>query len=247
MNHYNPLLFKALRKYYSINQIELAKILNVTQGSVSKIESGTLEISATQWIILCEKFDVSPYSMMGGGFLDIGISSPKQSFKIPKKYLVHTCIKNRFLSPILFHLKNELTEIALVNILNALGIKLEYFLIVDNKINLVFLVDFLACVKEKHPNLELDIKTIVNNFPYYQYWDVIKETTIKQLYKSFKSDLYEKVNYNPKDSGNELSFEFSSQNDFLEDYTKNLLSHIQSISLNLKKVESITFKSNISA
>jgi predicted transcriptional regulator len=46
------------RKNIGITQVELANVWGVTQGTVSKIEKGTLVPSVAQWVEVCDILDV---------------------------------------------------------------------------------------------------------------------------------------------------------------------------------------------
>lgn len=61
-------IFKATRKYNQLQQTELAAILEVTQGTISKIESGNMHPELGLWFKLMRTFNISdPYCFTYGG------------------------------------------------------------------------------------------------------------------------------------------------------------------------------------
>ncbi|MEK5377592.1 helix-turn-helix domain-containing protein [Paenibacillus sp. FSL P2-0173] len=57
---------KTVRKINSLNQIEFAKVLGISQGTLSDIESGKSKPSLETLISLLEKFDVNLYWLIKG-------------------------------------------------------------------------------------------------------------------------------------------------------------------------------------
>lgn len=67
MNKYkdeSPFILKKVRKEFKLTQKEIAETLGISQGTYSKIESGYLELSAMQWMIFCEEYDVRPNAII---------------------------------------------------------------------------------------------------------------------------------------------------------------------------------------
>ena len=53
-----PLVFKLIRESHSLTQVEFAKKLNVTQGTVSKVEAGSMKPDLELWYKLVTVFKV---------------------------------------------------------------------------------------------------------------------------------------------------------------------------------------------
>lgn len=61
-------IFKATRKYNRLQQTEFAAILEVTQGTISKIESGNMHPELGLWFKLLKSFNITdPYCFTYGG------------------------------------------------------------------------------------------------------------------------------------------------------------------------------------
>jgi len=58
INHTASMVISYFRKDLGITQVELANVWGVTQGTVSKIEKGTLVPSVAQWVEVCDILDV---------------------------------------------------------------------------------------------------------------------------------------------------------------------------------------------
>ena len=58
INHTASMVISYFRKNIGITQVELANVWGVTQGTVSKIEKGTLVPSVAQWVEVCDILDV---------------------------------------------------------------------------------------------------------------------------------------------------------------------------------------------
>jgi|GEM_PF-4749778 len=55
-----PKVVKSLRKFFDLGQKEFAELFGVTQGAISKLEHGSLEISVSFWFEICKKFSIDP-------------------------------------------------------------------------------------------------------------------------------------------------------------------------------------------
>lgn len=83
MKNNSAKVLRALRKYFGITQVNFYSLIGVSQSALSKIEAGTLELSAFQWIIVCDKFNVDSRSLFTGKIEHLsGIGS----FKISQQH-----------------------------------------------------------------------------------------------------------------------------------------------------------------
>ena len=71
MQDYTAKILKAIRKYYGISQIDLSKKLGIRQGTLSKLESNLLELSARQWIEFCTEYKLDPNIIITGKIHEI--------------------------------------------------------------------------------------------------------------------------------------------------------------------------------
>jgi len=72
MNNYSSQIIRAVRKYYQLKQVEFAPILSTTQSALSKIEAGHLELSASQWLAVCDHYILDPRSLFTGKIENLG-------------------------------------------------------------------------------------------------------------------------------------------------------------------------------
>lgn len=162
MKNYSQPIIRALRKYHQIKQIDFAPLLGITQSALSKIEAGQLELSAAQWLAVCERFYIDPRSLFTGKIENLGDRKIKVEdlthiggFKIPKIYqhLLGSTVRTAY--PLLKFARLRLGESRYEEFLKSTGFDLDYFLIMNNPLNLKFmehLVHFL--MSEKALNLE---------------------------------------------------------------------------------------------
>lgn len=60
------LLIKHTRKQNKTSQTELAKLLGVTQATVSKYEDGSMGFSANVWLNFCNLYRIDPFILLEG-------------------------------------------------------------------------------------------------------------------------------------------------------------------------------------
>jgi DNA-binding XRE family transcriptional regulator len=57
-------IVKKVRQRACLTQGELAKVLNIEQGTVSKIEKNQLSMKAEMWLFFCKKYKVNPMKLL---------------------------------------------------------------------------------------------------------------------------------------------------------------------------------------
>ena len=162
MRNFSQPIIRALRKYHQIKQTDFAPLLGITQSALSKIEAGQLELSAAQWLAVCDRFTIDPRSLFTGKIENLGERKLKVEdlthiggFKIPKTYqhLLGSTVRTAY--PLLKFARLRMGESRYEEFLKSTGFDLDYFLIMNNPLNLKFmehLVHFL--LTEKALNLE---------------------------------------------------------------------------------------------
>lgn len=80
-------IFRAGRKLYGINQVEMAKTLGITQGTVSKLETAVLAPDAGVWYQFCKHLNLNADLTFSSGFIfDPDLENvQKDKFKLGKK------------------------------------------------------------------------------------------------------------------------------------------------------------------
>jgi len=139
-------LIFAARKRKGFTQSLISKETGITQGTLSKIESGQCSVSAKHWFLLSKLLDI-PSDSVWSGFIDRGVKpesvSKKNTFKLPKGYYnnAHSSVKE--IIPILDFVSRE-KGLDLVNsYLVEIGVVDFFFFDLNNKINFSFATDLL--------------------------------------------------------------------------------------------------------
>jgi len=142
-------IVRGARKQLAYSQIEMARTLNISQGSLSKIEAGQLTLTPEQWYGFCEHVRISPDQSWYSGYIDRCTSTELEegprvgSFRIPKRYARHRGSKVRSVRPILSYFEKNLGEKKLSDYLEKVNIDEDFFITLDNQINVNFSLDLL--------------------------------------------------------------------------------------------------------
>lgn len=146
MNNFSSAIVRAVRKFHQVKQTDFAPILATTQSALSKIEAGQLELSATQWLSLCDKFSLDPRSIFTGKIENLGdrklkVESTNQinGFDIPDhySYLMGSSVRTAY--PFLKFMRLRLGEKRFEGFLKSTGFDNDYFIIMNNPLNLKFI------------------------------------------------------------------------------------------------------------
>lgn len=61
-----PQIIRASRKYFQLTQTQMASALDISQGAISKIETGDLILDCHQWMKFCKDYQINPDSLFTG-------------------------------------------------------------------------------------------------------------------------------------------------------------------------------------
>jgi len=165
------ILLKAIRKYYQLSQTSFAQLLDSSQSAVSKLEMGTLELSATQWINLCREFSINPHALLAG-YIDylppkVGVDlrnlTKLGAFGVPEKYSSYNYSTVRAAWPILSYFQEIYGEDRLESFITESGYEYEYFFILSNPISLSFTNELVNTLFKFKNFSEQNIKSIFIN------------------------------------------------------------------------------------
>lgn len=141
---HTPLIIKCARMSSGYGQADFAKLLGITQSTISKLESGILVPDAITWAILCQQTNI-PLDSNYLGFIDLKENSknkfrlssqnPFVSKLIDKKYRENCNYNNRFIMPILNHLHIQLGTKDYQKALKSLKVDPCYFYRLDLQVN----------------------------------------------------------------------------------------------------------------
>ncbi len=170
MQNFSSTIVRAVRKFHQIKQADFAPILETSQSALSKIEAGNLELSASQWLSLCDKFTLDPRSIFTGKIENLGERKLKLEsiihvggFDIPTQYsfLMGSSVRTAY--PILKFMRLRLGEKRFESFLKSTGFDKDYFVIMNNPLNLKFIehvVLFLlseGCLSLNHVGSIIDL------------------------------------------------------------------------------------------
>jgi len=148
-------LFRAARKRRGLTQVEVAKHLGISQGNLSRIEKGLLIPSAPQWFDFTEMTSISPDSIRSG-FIDrntpsiLAIRNDDIGFKLPEKYSVNRGSKTRAMLPFISFFDSVLGKTKLHKYLKSYGVDPDFFIDLDNQINIQFCLDMVRYLIERN-------------------------------------------------------------------------------------------------
>lgn len=145
-------IVRGVRRYLNLNQEDIAKITNISQSSISKIESGKLEFSALEWVLFCEHFQIHPNSLIKGYiWLDeskftTSNSQIKRKANIKKEYQKEATVYINLLIPTIEFIRESLGEKDYQIFLKDLKIGKDFFCILNNRVNGKCITDILKWV-----------------------------------------------------------------------------------------------------
>ncbi len=145
-------IFRAGRKLRGYTQIDVANRLSTSQSWISKVESELGLPNADQWFDACQLFRInSDYSYCSGVIDncqiakdDIGMIYPDSYFKVPKKYARSAASRVRDIRPFIRFFQQQLGREALDQFLKSERIDPDFFLVLDNRISIQFVIKLLS-------------------------------------------------------------------------------------------------------
>jgi len=185
MNNYSSQIVRAVRKYYQIKQVDFAPVLSTTQSALSKIEAGLLELSASQWLAVCDRYTLDPRLLFTGKIENLGErkfglqdASRVGGFDIPTEYsfLMGSSVRTAY--PILKFMKLKLSEKKFNSFIEASGFDMDYFVIMNNPLNIKFIEHCVSYLISEGILTQTNIHTIIEGAKF------------KDIHSSIFSDLW---------------------------------------------------------
>jgi DNA-binding XRE family transcriptional regulator len=143
-------VFRAARKLNGRTQSTLAKDLGIAQGTISKIESGLLMPSLSEWFVFCQLTAIPAEESFMSGYIDHGLPIQTEgvyensSFKVPVKYRHHSSSKVRSLQPFVKYFESCLGIEKWEKHLELTKMDPDFFVVLDNQVNIGFLLDLVS-------------------------------------------------------------------------------------------------------
>lgn len=169
MNNYSFQIMRAVRKFYQIRQVDFAEIIQTSQSALSKLESGKLELSAAQWLALCEKFTLDPRCLVYGKIENLGNRKLKVQdvrevggYRVPEEYshLMGSSVRTAY--PILKFMRMRLGDKITREFLKSTGFDPDYFLIMNNPLNLKFIEHMVLFLMTERVLTSSNVRSIID-------------------------------------------------------------------------------------
>lgn len=136
-------LMRAMRKELGLSQQQVAAELQISQGTLSKMENQLLMPSAHEWLSFCVLAKIPPDSLLTGtldSLTPVQLISGELSsgFRIPAKFLRDRASKVRAAIPFFRFLELKLGPKKSSEYLRSIKIDPDYFVDLDHELNLLF-------------------------------------------------------------------------------------------------------------
>jgi hypothetical protein len=221
MNNFSSQIVRAVRKYYQIKQVEFAPILNTTQSALSKIEAGHLELSASQWLAVCDRYTLDPRSLFSGKIENLGErkfglqdASRVGGFEIPTEYsfLMGSSVRTAY--PILKLMKLKLSEKKFTAFIEASGFDVDYFVIMNNPLNIKFIEHCVSYLIAEGILTETNIHTIIEGDKFKDiHSSILTELWISRDMDTGTKRMLSKIKHSYEQN---TSYEFLGGKDYVE-------------------------------
>lgn len=162
-------VLRSARKRHGYSQNEFARALKTTQGTLSKIENAQLTVDAHTWFDACDILKIPPHSLRAG-LIDIAEPGSVQSverlgkYRIPKKYGAHAGSTVRSALPFLQFFEKCEGGAGLREYLESKKLDPDYFVQLNNPINLRFIVDLVGDMDARGTLKARGLKSLASHF-----------------------------------------------------------------------------------
>jgi transcriptional regulator with XRE-family HTH domain len=173
-------VFKKLRKTAGLSQIEMAKILDRDQATISRLEKGTQSLSLESVFALSDFFQISYDDLLSGKInywaISVKFNTP---LKINPRYTTNNDSYVRELQPLFKFIIKKYSTAKLESILDDMGILDIIYMTGSKRISALIYPDFLSLVLSRGIVLAEDTAEIVklsNSLEYHgSFYDVYKK------------------------------------------------------------------------
>ena len=189
---------KSVRMSCGYEQEDLAGLLNLNQSKVSRFESAKLAISTCNWIRLGRLLNLSEKSIVNADFdyiddfknITLHNRDKLGKYSFCKRYSNDKDIAVRTIIP-LFEAFQKIEKWEKVFKKKFKGLDPAYFYNLDNVVNMTFVYDLIAALKEHNLYSEFTIRSSIKNLSCYKSFSKENdfEKNHKKYFKSFDVDL----------------------------------------------------------
>lgn len=182
LENYSGEIIRAVRKVHNLDQADTAALLGISQGNISKIEHGLLTLDAPRWIEFCCHFKMDALSLVHGKVE--GLLAPSGNFlrgrrvgkfKIPPRYSKAQGQVVRAIYPLIKFCQQRLGREAYLQFIKSVKMDPDYFLLMDNPLNLLFAQDLSAFLEERGVSKEVLFKEVFEVVPFAEAHSLIYE------------------------------------------------------------------------
>ncbi len=261
-------VLRASRKMKGVGQQDLAAAMGISQSLLSKLENALIIPSAPTWFYLCEFLEVQTDSGVKG-FIDRRRDSTLSdidrlgNFKIPKNYSYLQGSMTRTSRPLLHYFAKHLGEKKTKEYLKHKEIDPDFFVILDNPLNINFNLELLRTMinsghlkKNDIPELTSFMKDSLMHGSLEKDYETQKDA--KTLLGAFEKNLakYEtnwryhfdlnkkdkvEIECLPQPHLNEFDLKSDSIDKFISDYRKNFIKEfLTEHKIKTKQIESLS-------
>lgn len=232
MKNYSSQIVRAVRKYYQIKQVDFAPVLSTTQSALSKIEAGLLELSASQWLAVCDRYTLDPRSLFTGKIENLGErkfglqdASRVGGFDIPTEYsfLMGSSVRTAY--PILIFMKLKLSEKKFNSFIEASGFDMDYFVIMNNPLNIKFIEHCVSYLISEGILTQTNIHTIIEGAKFKDiHSSIFSDLWISKDIDSGTKRMLSKIKHSYEQN---TSYEFLGGKDYVEATDQEFLKEIK--------------------
>jgi DNA-binding XRE family transcriptional regulator len=209
-------VMKAGRRLLGLSQVEFAKTLNISQGTISKTEAGVLLPTLDIWFNLCLLLKVDSSYAYDFGVIETPVRkthtfyNETYGFKCNKDYLKDFHIKSRDLLPLIEIVGFDQWETFCKKKIEPL-----VAIVLSAPISMDLALDFLIWIQEEHSSKLKDwskLKTLSTSIHGNLFEQYSSKKTVKNLVIKFVKNLahYETVfDYNIEEKKNGLEIHFT--------------------------------------
>lgn len=155
-------IVRTIRKVHKINQKDFANIIDISQGSVSKVESGQLELNLKPFLKLLQYFQIDLEALHSGYLeMDLLIDIEKTKYKLPAIYRESMKYSARHIA--MMTKSADLNNEEFGTIMKELGVDPDIFTILNTPVSEQLLNDFAQKISGKGFNKIFNLCDILGN------------------------------------------------------------------------------------
>ncbi|MDD0851847.1 helix-turn-helix transcriptional regulator [Halobacteriovorax sp. GB3] len=156
-------VIRCARKMNNLTQTDISEMLKISQGTVSKVESGDLILSSYHWMRFCEICGISMETIGTGyieqfGYTQVTSNRRIGKFQLSARYANNAGMKVRDFLPLIDALKNNLGEKDWKSFSKKrFKIDEDYFINLDHQLSFYFVQDLIEEMINQHVEVSTEM------------------------------------------------------------------------------------------